>query len=349
MNLQERLISWENLMLAYANAARGKRGKPATASFEFELENALIARQEELTTKCYQPGIYHNFYIHEPKKRLISAAPFRDRVVHHALCNLITPMLETRFISNSFANRVGKGTHRAIDLCQRYARNNRYFLQCDLVQFFPSIDHAILRRELEKAIPDPTIFWLIDRILASGAGILADEYDMVYFPGDDLFARMRPRGLPIGNLTSQWWANTYLNSFDHFVLRELRCKAYLRYVDDFILFSNDKTELWEWCKSIVDRLAKMRLLLHEAQSMPRPVTDGIRFLGFDIRPAYRRLKREKNRSFQRKIKHLITNASRPQIKASVQGWINHARYGDTWRLRRTVLQKFGLLNEVEHG
>ena len=184
------------------------------------------------------------FFVHEPKRRKISAAPFRDRVVHHALCNLIEPIFDRGFIPHSYANRVGKGTHAAVDQVQTFARSYRYVLRADMVKHFPSLDHAILRDELSRVIVDDRTLWLIDQILASGAGILTAEYSMVYFPGDDLFVVNRPRGLPIGNLTSQFWSNCYMNPFDWFVVRELGCTAYARYVDDFALFANDKQTLW---------------------------------------------------------------------------------------------------------
>lgn len=138
----------------------------------------------------------------------ISAAPFRDRVVHHALRNLIEPIFDARFIAHSYANRLGKGTHRAVDQLQRWAQRYRYVLRMDVVQHFPSLDHAILRDKIARVIHDADVLWLVDAILASGAGVLADEYTPVYFPGDDLFALNRPRGLPIGNLTSQLWFDT---------------------------------------------------------------------------------------------------------------------------------------------
>jgi RNA-directed DNA polymerase len=346
MNLQEQLYSWENLCLAYRNASRGKRGKPAAAAFEMYLGDNLIQLQKELEQKTYQPGKYHSFYIHEPKRRLISATPFRDRVAHHALCNLTTPYFEKRFITHSFANRVGKGTHRALDLCQKFARRFKYYLQCDVRQFFPSIDHAVLRKEIQNMLSDESLFWLIDRILASGQGILSEEYEMVYFPGDDLFAFNRPRGLPIGNLTSQWWANCYLNPFDHFVKRELSCRAYLRYVDDFLLFGNDKRRLWEWREAIIQRLAHCRLTLHEETAFPRPINVGIPFLGFVVFPTHRLLKRRKGIAYSRHLKRLIQNSSQEELKASVPGWVNHVRYGDTYGLRISLLSKFDLLENI---
>ncbi len=195
-------------------------------------------------------------------------------------------------------------------------------------------------------LPDESIMWLIGRILASGVGVLSEEYNMVYFPNDDMFAVNRPRGLPIGNLTSQWWANCYLNPFDQFVKRELGCKTYLRYVDDFLLFADDKANLWKWREAILKRMQKLRLTIHEGRALPRPVSDGVRFLGFVIHPGYRSLKREKGIAYQRKLKHLLRTASSKALRASIQGWLNHVRYGDTWALRRAILEKYDLLGEA---
>ncbi len=341
-NLYPQVCAWDNLYLAYRKARKGKRGKPPAATFEYDLEANLFQLQQELVTKTYTPGAYHSFYIHEPKRRLISAAPFRDRVVHHALCNVIEPIFERSFIHDSYANRVGKGTHRALDRAQQFARRFRYVLQCDLRQFFPSIDHAILRDILARKIADEDVLWLIDRILESGVGVLSEQYDMQWFPGDDLLAVNRPRGLPIGNLTSQFWANCYLNPLDHFVKRELRCKGYVRYVDDLLLFADHKATLWAWREAIVERLADLRLTIHPG-AHPRPVTEGFPFLGFVVFPTHRRLKRRKVVHYRRRLKRLLRayhDGSLPadRVTASILGWINHARYGDTWGLRRAVLE-----------
>ena len=269
--MYDALTTWTNLLLAYRKASRGKRGHPNVAAFEYHLEDNLFELQKRLRQQSYQPGGYVNFTIHEPKRRIISAAPFADRVVHHALCNLIEPLFERSFIHDSYANRIGKGTHRALDRCQQFARRYRYVLQCDIRQFFPSLDHAVLRAILWRKMHDPQTRWLIDQILASGAHVLRDEYEMVWFPGDDLLAAARKRGLPIGNLTSQFWANCYLNPFDHCVQRELRCAAYLRYVDDFLLFSDDPAQLGDWLARLTGRLAQFRLTRHP-QAQPRTVT-----------------------------------------------------------------------------
>ncbi|MCL5952602.1 MAG: RNA-directed DNA polymerase [Chloroflexi bacterium] len=346
----DQVYAWDNLWQAFRAASRGKRGRAATATFEFRLADNLLKLQDELRAQTYQPGAYHSFFIHEPKRRLISAAPFRDRVVHHALCRVTVPCLERAFLPDSYANRTGRGTHRALDRCQQFARRFPYVLQGDVVQFFPSIDHAILRETLEQLIhPTPDLQWLIDRILASGRDVLSEEYRLVLFPGDDLFAATRPRGLPIGNLTSQWWANVYLNPFDQFVKRELRCPVYLRYVDDFLLFSESKAQLWEWRAALIERLARYRLTIHTESARPYPVREGIPFLGFIIFPDHRRLKRRKGIAFQRRLKYLLATAPRERVNASVRGWINHAGHGDTYGLRRALLDRYGLrADEVTH-
>lgn len=338
----DQIHTWPNLLLAYRRACKGKRGQANVAAFEYRLEDNLLLLQDELADQSYQPGRYTSFYIHEPKRRLISAAPFRDRVVHHALCNVIEPIFERSFVADSYANRVGKGTHRALRAAQRFSQKHRYVLQLDMVQFFPSIDHAILRGILAKKLDDPRVLWLIDQILASGVGVLSEAYDMVYFPGDDLFATQRPRGLPIGNLTSQFWANCYLNPFDHFVKRELRCPAYARYVDDLLLFGDDKGEMQGWHDACVQRLARYRLTTH-AGAHVRPVGEGFPFLGFTLYPDRRRLKRRKGVYFQRRLRRMIAayaagELSLDQVRASVKGWINHVKHGNTTGLRKAVLR-----------
>ena len=337
------LYTWNNLLLAYRRAAKGKRGHANVAAFEHRLEENLLDLQHELASFTYRPGGYTSFFIHEPKRRLISAAPFRDRVVHHALCNLIEPIFERTFVANSYANRVGKGTHRALDQVQKLARRYPYVLQCDLRQCFPSLDHAVLRSILQRKLHDPAILALIDQILASGNGLLGEHYSMVYFAGDDLFAVNRPRGLPIGNLTSQFWANCYLNPFDHFVLRQLRCGGYVRYVDDFLLFSADKAALWRWKAALEARLTRLRLTIH-AGAHPRPVAEGVAFLGFIIFPLRRRLKRRKGVYYRRKLAQLLVAyragaLELAQLNASVQGWVNHVRYANSIGLRKALFRR----------
>ncbi len=339
--MYERIYDWKNLRLAHHKASRGKRSKPPAATFEYNLADNLLELQDELKNQTYQPGPYNSFYIHDPKRRLISAAPFQDRVIHHALCNIIEPLFEPGFIFDSYANRVGKGNHRALDRAQTFARRFGYVLQCDVKQFFPSVDYQILQTVLARKIDDPNVLWLVDQILTSGIEVLAEEYQMQYFPGDDLFAINRPRGIPIGNLTSQFWANCILDPFDHFVKRDLRCQGYVRYVDDALLFAADKRTLWAWREAIIERLARFRLTIHP-EAHPRPTREGFPYLGFVVYPTHRRLKRRKAIAYRRKLKQLIAEwvaeeRTQEAVMASLLGWINHARQGDTWGLRGSMV------------
>ncbi|MFZ4629994.1 MAG: RNA-dependent DNA polymerase, partial [Blastocatellia bacterium] len=179
--LYARVVDWSNLLLAYRKAAKGKRSRQAAAGFEHQLADRLLLLEEELSNFTYRPCGYHSFTIHDPKERRISAAEFRDRVVHHALCQVIEPIFEEGFIAESYANRSGKGTHRAIDRLQQLSRRYRYVLRSDIVQHFPSIDHEILFGIISETIRDEQVLWLIDRIIRSGEGVLVDEYEMVFF------------------------------------------------------------------------------------------------------------------------------------------------------------------------
>jgi len=341
------VVEWENLWNAFRAAAKGKRGRPPAARFERDLADRLVVLQRRLRDGTYAPGAYRNFTIHEPKRRRISAAPFRDRVVHHALCNRMEPIFDARFIRDSYANRKDKGTHAAVDRLQSLAQRCRYVLRMDIVKHFPSIDHGILMTEIGRVVDDKRTLDLARAILDSGRDILAAEYEYVTFPGDDLFAPLRPRGLPIGNLTSQFWSNVYLNPFDWFVKRELRCRAYLRYVDDFALFSDDKKQLWEWKVAVMERLQRLRLTIHEPQAQVIPTRDGIPWLGFVVYPNFRRLKRRNAVKFSRRLRRNLDlydagQISFAELDASVSGWVNHVRYADTWGLRRHLFSQHPL-------
>ena len=341
-HLYPQIYAFENLYQAFRKARKGgKRKKESVAAFELDLEANLWQLHAELRTQTYRPGPYHNFYVQERKRRFISAAPFRDRVVHHALCSIIQPIFERRFIYDSYACRVGKGTHRAVDRAQAFARRREYVLQGDVEQFFPSIDHQILRAFLARHLADEQARWLIDLILASGAGVLSEVYRMKWFPGDDLFAVNRPRGLPIGNLTSQHWANTYLDQLDHFVKEELRCHCYLRYSDDFLLFHADKAQLWAWREAIIEFLTALRLRLHEERAVVFPTRTGITWLGYRVFPHYRLLRKDNVKRFRRRLCQMVADYSigeldAEQVGASIRSWIAHANHAHTYHLRQRI-------------
>ena len=214
------LISFPNLLVAARRAAAGKRTRPDVARFLMNLEWELIGLQRELRDGSYEPGRYRTFEIHEPKPRLISAAPFRDRVVHHAVTQVLEPIFEKRFSQDSFACRKGLGTHRAIAKAKQGMRRYRFVLKCDIRKYFPSIDHDILKGQLAAAVKCRRVLDLAGRIID---GSNPQELVNSYFPGDDLFAPFeRRRGLPLGNQTSQFFANVYLDPLDQRISRELR-------------------------------------------------------------------------------------------------------------------------------
>ena len=342
MTLYEQLCSFEHLYNAFLRARKGKRKLEEIAAFERNLEPELFSIRESLLDQNYRPSGYYSFYRTEAKRRLISAAPFRDRVVHHALVGIMEPIFERRFIFDSYANRVGKGTHRALDRCTHFLRRNNYSLQCDVRQFFPSIDHAILKAMLAKVIRSEKVLWLARQSIDTGVGVLDEEYDMQWFPGDNLLSANRPRGLPIGNLTSQFWANVYMNALDQFVKRQLKCRSYIRYVDDFLLFADDKAALHAWKQAIIEFLSALRLTIHEEAAPVRPASEGLPFLGFIVYPDHRRLNPARGFEFRRRLRQKLdayTNGQLEQEKVSlsVQGWVAHAAHGDTWGLRKTVL------------
>jgi Sulfatase-modifying factor enzyme 1/Reverse transcriptase (RNA-dependent DNA polymerase) len=239
----QQLVSFENLLLAYRKARRGKSRRSSVAGFECNLEKELLQLQRELQSGVYQPGNYRLFTIYERKPRQISAAPFRDRVVHHAIMNVIEARIDRSFIDDSYACRHGKGTHAAIDKYQQWAHRYRYVLKMDITRYFPSIDHGLLKQKLRTYMKDQKLLALLERIIDSSQ---VEPEQWVYFPGDDLFTQSeRVVGIPIGNLTSQFFANLYLDDFDHFIKEDLMVKAYLRYVDDMVILADDKARLAE--------------------------------------------------------------------------------------------------------
>ncbi len=350
-NLWSEVVSWNNLSEAVRAAARGKRTRPDVARFTFDLESHLCALQRELESGSYEPGPYRTFEIRDPKPRMISAAPFRDRVVHHALTRVLEPVFERRFTADSFASRKGFGQHKALHKAWAGCRENPYVLKCDLRKYFPSIDHEILKSTLERTIKcRPTLelaFRIIDRSNAQ-------EEVNFYFPDDDLFTPFdRRRGLPIGNQCSQFFANVYLNGLDHLVARRLRPARYIRYVDDFVLFGGDQGELAEMRGQIEEWLDAVRPRLHDGKSRVYRCEDGLTFLGWRIFPERMRLRRENVLRVSRRLRGMAKDFHAGKtdfatIRARVKSWLGHAKTGDTSALRRRLFRSF-ILVSAERG
>jgi retron-type reverse transcriptase len=342
-NLWEAITDFGNLLEAYHAARKGKRYRPSVLAFQHNLEGELLALQEELQAFTYQPGTYHQFWIHDPKHRLISAAPFRDRVIHHALCRVIGPHLERSFVGESFANRTGKGTHKALAAFTGHLRSTAYVLQCDIKQYFPSMDHGVLKALIRRRIKCPQTLWLIDRILDAAP---PQPEAIAFFPGDDLFSvHERRRGLPIGNLTSQIFANVFLDGFDHFVKQGLGVGKYVRYVDDFALFHPDRAFLRECLGRIRQHLAGLRLVLNEGKTHLAPTQQGACFVGWRVLPDRIRVRSANLRRGRLRLRHYQAlfhqgSLSLEDLSRRLQSWVAHLAHGQTWRLREKLFGDF---------
>lgn len=315
--LWDHLTSFSNLLAAFRQARRGKRHLPNVAAFEFNLEPELFRLQRELLDRSYTPGDFAMFQILEPKPRLISAAPFRDRVVHHALCRVLEPIYERRFIHDSYACRKGKGTHAAVDRFQHFARQHRHVLKCDVSKYFPSIDHGILKDLIARKIKDREVLRLV--------GIFIDHSnEQESLPPDELWPVDRRRGLPLGNQTSQFFANIYLDPFDHAVKQTLGARCYLRYVDDFAIFDDDASRLMEVGEECRTGLAALRLRLHPRKAVISRVEDGTRFLGYRVFPTHRLLPRDNVTRMLRRLRKFRETLDEVETRRRIAGWMGHA-------------------------
>lgn len=339
-NLWPQLIAFDNLWQAWRQARRGKSRSAGAVAFELNLERELLALQRELAEDSYQPGAYRLFTLYERKPRLIAAAPFRDRVVHHAVMNIIEPPLDRTFIFDSYACRRGKGTHAAVDRYQRWAQRYPYVLKLDIQRYFPSIDHARLKAKLRRRIADPRVLALLERIVDGSPTDVAG--DPIHFPGDDLLTPLeRRRGIPIGNLTSQFFANLYLDDLDHWLKEQRRVPAYLRYVDDLALLADAKPALHDHHAALADYLNRERLRLHPRKAQVSRTRDGLNLLGYLVFPHRRRLRNDNGLRFRRRLRQFarayaegrITLAA---INPSVQAWLGHARHADTLGLCQSI-------------
>jgi hypothetical protein len=272
-----RIVEIENLRRAMEAAARGKRDRPAVTRFLNQADEELPRLREELESSKYIPRPYRYFRICDPKPRTISCADFRDRVVHHAVCDVIGPLIEWRFIFDSWACRKGKGTHRATARAQQLARRFPHFLKLDVASFFDSVDHEILLALLARQFREPRLLTLLATIVRT-----------------PLAGAPPGKGLPIGNLTSQWFANLYLDGADHLVKETLCVPGYVRYMDDMVLFADSKAVLWAAHDALAAFLAdERRLSLKAAATRLAPCTEGVPFLGLRIFPGTWRLQRQR--------------------------------------------------------
>lgn len=335
--LYDRIWSWENLLLSFYNARKGKRSKQEVAEFEFDLEKELLSIQHDLKNESYQFSGYRQFYIFEPKKRLICCAPFRDRVVHHAIYNIISPVLNKVMIPDNYACRTGKGLHRAIKRAFYFYKNSVYAYKFDIRKYFYTIDHQILLDLLRKKIKDFRVIELITRLLAT-YHTTSDYY--LPFADDDIFAYGRGRGLPIGNLTSQLFANFYLSYFDHQLKEDDHCMFYLRYMDDILIFSSNLDKLVGIKERTSLILKNLRLHIHPDKNQISKTAHGVNFLGFrfknnQIRIQNRNLIRMK-RNLERKAMNIV---DKEKLFLSINGHLGFLKAGHTRKITRKIFNE----------
>lgn len=337
--LFEEIVSLENLFSAWDKFKLGKRSKADVQRFEHYLEQNIFKLHRELRSKSYKHHPYTSFYIKDPKQRHIHKASVRDRIMHHAIFRVLNPLFEPVFISHSFSCRIEKGTHKGVNalgkMIRQTTRNNSqnaFVLKCDIKSFFESIDHDILLAILKRKVRDEEALWLLKEIIGSH-----------YSRRLSLFTL---KGLPIGNLTSQLFANIYLNEFDQFVKHKLRIKHYARYTDDFVIVSRDKKELEALIPTLRDFLQKeLALDLHPGKISIRKIGQGVDFLGLVIFPHHRLLRtRTKQRMF-RKLRERVLQYNAQKIEEEklwqcLQSYLGVLSHAQSFRLRQRLLNSF---------
>ena len=317
------MCEFSHLLVSFRKARRGSGLTQESAAFEFHLENELLNLQKELRQGSYQPASYRYFPIYEPKERLISVAPFRDRVVHHALVAMLEPIYERSFIFHSYATRKYKGNHLARAQAQAWLRGYRCFFKADVAKYFASIDHEILLGLLYKKIKDRPFMALAEKLIRNA--------------GTDA------KGLPIGNLTSQFFANVYLNPLDHFVNQELKIHGYLRYMDDWVCFHQEKRVLLAARKKIeVFLWENLQLRLKPSASYLGFCSQGLSFLGARIYRGSMGIKRENFFRARRRMKRKVElyecgMLEEAQFFDSMQAYWAYLAGFDSLGLRRKLL------------
>jgi len=331
----EKIISLENLYVSWKEFRRGKTQKSDVQKFEMFLEDNLFKLYQELRSITYRHSNYTDFFLKDPKLRHIHKAEVRDRIVHHAIYRILYQIFDKNFIFDSYSCRNKKGTHKAVlrlgsfagKASQNFTRPC-YCLKCDIKKFFDSIDHQLLVNFIKKKIRDMSALWLPEEIIKS-------------------FSNIAGKGLPLGNLTSQLFANIYLNELDRFIKHRLKIRFYLRYTDDFIIVHRDKNYLGELIPQIDEFLRQnLKLDLHPQKVMIRKLSQGIDFLGYVVLPYYRVLRtKTKKRMFRNldfRLAQLNTGKiSRVTFEQAKQSYLGMLRHCHGFKIKRRILDICG--------
>ena len=342
-HLYRKICLPENLILAFQKAKKGKSKSFSVRAFEKNLSEEIKKLQNELISFTYEPKSLRKFIIRDPKTRVIHASAFRDRVIHHALINIIGPIFEKRFILDSYASRIGKGTHAALQRFDyfkrkisrngtlvknaRTANNVRgYVLKADIKHYFDEVDHEILISIIKRKIADEKTIWLIKQILEN-------------FENCE-----KGKGMPLGNYTSQFFANVYLNELDYFVKHFLKAKFYIRYVDDFIILHKRKKLLRYYRCRIIHYLLCLKLELHPNKTKLLALNNGIVLVGYKVFYHYKKIKRKNLRRFEISLGVKLELYNNGGITGgilieSLQGWFGYAKWANTFKYRKEIGDK----------
>ena len=337
-------------MESWKEFLKGKRKRKDVQEFSLSLMDNIIQFHQELANHTYNHGTYQAFRINDPKPRKIHKSSVRDRLLHHALHRMLYPFFDRTFVSDSFSCRIGKGSHKALNRFRKFGykvgRNNTrtcWVLKCDIRKFFENIDHEILLTILKGYIPDKNIVWLLEKVIRS----------FLSAPG---------RGLPLGNLTSQLFVNIYMNEFDQFVKHKLKAKHYIRYADDFVILSQDRSWLEEVLPKMGDFLEeRLKLNFHPDKIFIKTLNSGVDFLGWVHFPDYRALRTTtKRRMFKRinenpktetidsylgLLKHGNSNKLKNMIKSSHVGFSIQKLYAQKISRGKIFQENFGYRNK----
>jgi len=316
-NLMHLVVEDDNLRKAYKQARKNKRYKKDVLVFKERLEYNLQQIKKEILEKTYKVGAYKNFTIYHPKERKISALPFKDRVVQHALCNIIEPLFDRYMYSCSYACRKGKGTHRCMfkarEIIRSVSKNTPlFFLKMDFRKFFPSIDKQILYKEINRKIKDKHILWLLNQIIP-----------------------ITGKGLPIGNLTSQLFANVYGTIFDRYIKQSLMVKHYIRYMDDTVILSTDK----EYLKSVLQKLSlfiKNELNLEFSKWYVENIKKGLNFVGYRIFRTHTLIRKSSVIRCKRKVRTYLYHKNYKELYKSLVSWCGHIQWADSYNLMNYI-------------
>ena len=346
--LYKEIISPINLFLAWKKARKGKTKKADVIGFEKDLEINLLILHNELKNGIYRPKKLVRFILKDPKTRIISKADFRDRIVHHAIINILEPIFDRGFIYDSCANRKGKGNLFALKrfelFSKKVSKNGKingwfgsnqikgYCLKADIKHYFEEVNHGVLMNIIGKKIKDEKIIQIIHLIMDNPAICSGGESQ---------------KGMPLGNLTSQFFANVYLNELDYYVKYDLGIKYYIRYVDDFVILHSSKEQLQKWKGQIDEFLRKkLKIELHPQKSRIISLSKGIDFVGFRIFYHYRLVRKRNIRKMKKRINSLKDcDISYWKFMESYQGWQAYVKLADSFKLRKNILRKIHKVKE----